>query len=172
MLQLARGVGASVRGDALKTQSHLNPSAHAEKPKAVVSPNAKGSVFRAVSSDSFTRQDVGSGEEEHTLREEINGLNNYRLQNAATRCCSCPSTNCWSCSSRCSGRPIASPPSTGRPRSPSPQPHRINPKTLSEGTRGTSFSNGRHVSISSTEPTQNRLRAKCQMIHAAPPTTG
>ena len=80
MLQLARGVGASVRGDALKTQSHLNPSAHAEKPKAVVSPNAKGSVFRAVSSDSFTRQDVGSGEEEHTLREEINGLNNYRLQ--------------------------------------------------------------------------------------------
>ena len=85
MLQLARGVGASVRGDALKTQSSLNPSVHAEKPMAVVSPNAKGSVFRAVSSDGVTRQGVGAGEEGRTFRVEITGFNNYRLHKRSNR---------------------------------------------------------------------------------------
>ena len=85
MLQLARGVGASVRGDALKTQSRLNPSVHAEKPMAVVSPNAKGSVFRAVSSDGVTRQGVGAGEEGRTFRVEITGFNNYRLHKRSNR---------------------------------------------------------------------------------------
>jgi phycoerythrin-associated linker protein len=85
MLQLARGVGASVRGDALKTQSRLNPSVHAEKPMAVVSPNAKGSVFRAVTSDGVTRQGVGAGEEGRTFRVEITGFNNYRLHKRSNR---------------------------------------------------------------------------------------
>lgn len=85
MLQLARGVGASVRGDALKTQSRLNPSVHAEKPMAVVSPNAKGSVFRAVSSDGVTRQGVGAGEEGRTFRVEVTGFNNYRLHKRSNR---------------------------------------------------------------------------------------
>jgi len=51
MLQLTRGVGASVRGDLLKNQSRLNPSVHAEQPLPVVSPNAAGAVFRKVPSD-------------------------------------------------------------------------------------------------------------------------
>ena len=74
-----------MRGDALKTQSRLNPSVHAEKPMAVVSPNAKGSVFRAVSSDGVTRQGVGAGEEGRTFRVEITGFNNYRLHKRSNR---------------------------------------------------------------------------------------
>jgi len=85
VLQLARGVGASVRGDALKTQSRLNPAVHAEKPLPVVSPNAKGSIFRGVTSDGITRQGVGAGEEGRTFRVEITGFNNYRLHKRSNR---------------------------------------------------------------------------------------
>jgi phycoerythrin-associated linker protein len=85
MLQLTRGVGASVRGDLLKTQSRLNPAVHAEQPMAVVSPNAKGAVFRKVASDGLTRQGVGSGEEGRTFRVEITGFNNYRLHKRSNR---------------------------------------------------------------------------------------
>ena len=85
MLQLARGVGASVRGDALKTQSRLNPAVHAEQPMAVVSPNAKGAVFRKVSTDGVTRQGVGGSEEGRTFRVEITGFNNYRLHKRSNR---------------------------------------------------------------------------------------
>jgi phycoerythrin-associated linker protein len=85
MLQLARGVGASVRGDALKTQSRLNPAVHAEQPMSVVSPNAKGAVFRKVSTDGVTRQGVGGSEEGRTFRVEITGFNNYRLHKRSNR---------------------------------------------------------------------------------------
>ncbi|MFO7630813.1 MAG: phycobilisome rod-core linker polypeptide [Prochlorococcaceae cyanobacterium] len=85
MLQLTRGVGASVRGDMLKNQSRLNPAVHSEAPMAVVSPNAKGSVFRKVSSDGITRMGVGAGEEGRTFRVEISGLNNYRLHKRSNR---------------------------------------------------------------------------------------
>jgi phycoerythrin-associated linker protein len=85
MLQLARGVGASVRGDALKTQSRLNPAVHAEKPLPVVSPSTKGSTFRAVAADGVTRQGVGAGEEGRVFRVEIAGFNNYRLHKRSNR---------------------------------------------------------------------------------------
>ena len=85
MMQLARGVGASVRGDARKTQSRLNPSVHAEAPLPVVSPNAKGSAFRAVPADGVTRQGVGAGEEGRTFRVEVAGFNNYRLHKRSNR---------------------------------------------------------------------------------------
>ncbi|MCS5697797.1 phycobilisome linker polypeptide [Cyanobium sp. FGCU-52] len=85
MLQLARGVGASVRGDLLKTQSRLNPAVHAEKPLPVVSPNTKGSTFRAVPADGITRQGVGAGEEGRVFRVEISGFNNYRLHKRSNR---------------------------------------------------------------------------------------
>ena len=85
MLQLTRGVGASVRGDALKTQSRLNPSVHAEQPMAVVSPNAAGAMFRKVGTDGVTRQGVGAGEEGRTFRVEISGFNNYRLHKRSNR---------------------------------------------------------------------------------------
>ena len=85
MLQLTRGVGASVRGDALKTQSRLNPAVHAEQPMAVVSPNAAGAMFRKVGTDGVTRQGVGSGEEGRTFRVEITGFSNYRLHKRSNR---------------------------------------------------------------------------------------
>jgi len=85
MLQLTRGVGASVRGDALKTQSRLNPAVHAEQPMAVVSPNAAGAMFRKVGTDGVTRQGVGAGEEGRTFRVEITGFSNYRLHKRSNR---------------------------------------------------------------------------------------
>lgn len=85
MLQLSRGVAASVKGDLSKNQSRLNPSIHAEAPIPVVSPNAKGSTFRAVTSDGITRQGVGAGEEGRTFRVEISGFNNYRLHKRSNR---------------------------------------------------------------------------------------
>ena len=86
MLQLNRGAaGASVRGDLLKTQSRLNPAIHAEMPMPVVSPNAKGNVFRKVETDGVTRQGVGAGEEGRTFRVEISGFNNYRLHKRSNR---------------------------------------------------------------------------------------
>ena len=86
ILQLTRGgAGASVRGDLLKNQSRLNPAVHSESPMPVVSPNAKGSVFRKVPSDGVTRQGVGAGEEGRTFRVEIAGFNNYRLHKRSNR---------------------------------------------------------------------------------------
>jgi phycoerythrin-associated linker protein len=85
MLQLTRGAAASVKGDILKNQSRLNPSIHAEMPLPVVSPNAKGSVFRKVPTDGVTRQGVGAGEEGRTFRVEITGFNNYRLHKRSNR---------------------------------------------------------------------------------------
>jgi phycoerythrin-associated linker protein len=85
MLQLSRGVAASVKGDICKNQSRLNPSVHGEAPVPVVSPNAKGSVFRKVGTDGVTRQGVGAAEEGRTFRIEITGLNNYRLHKRSNR---------------------------------------------------------------------------------------
>jgi phycoerythrin-associated linker protein len=85
MLQLTRGVGASVRGDLLKTQSRLNPAVHAEQPMPVVSPNASGAAFRKVGTDGVTRQGVGAGEEGRTFRVEITGFNNFRLHKRSNR---------------------------------------------------------------------------------------
>ncbi|MFO8236922.1 MAG: phycobilisome rod-core linker polypeptide [Prochlorococcaceae cyanobacterium] len=85
MLQLTRGVGASVRGDLLKPQSRRNPAVHSEQPMPVVSPNAKGAVFRKVASDGVTRQGVGAAEEGRTFRVEITGYNNYRLHKRSNR---------------------------------------------------------------------------------------
>ena len=85
MLQLVRGTAASIKGDITKNQSRLNPSVHAETPLPVVSPMAKGNVFRKVSADGVTRQGVGSGEEGRTYRVEITGFNNYRLHKRSNR---------------------------------------------------------------------------------------
>jgi phycoerythrin-associated linker protein len=85
MLQLSRGASASLKGDILKNQSRLNPAVHSEAPVPVVSPDAKGSVFRKVMSDGVTRQGVGAGEEGRTFRVEITGFNNYRLHKRSNR---------------------------------------------------------------------------------------
>ena len=51
----------------------------------MVSPNAKGSAFRAVPADGVTRQGVGAGEEGRTFRVEVTGFNNYRLHKRSNR---------------------------------------------------------------------------------------
>jgi CpcD/allophycocyanin linker domain. len=58
---------------------------HAEAPVPVVSPNAKGHLFRKVGTDGVTRQGVGAAEEGRTFRIEITGLNNYRLHKRSNR---------------------------------------------------------------------------------------
>ena len=85
MLQLARGVGASVRGDLLKNQSRLNPSVHADQALPVISPNAAGAGFRKVVRDGVARQGVGAGEEGRMFRVEISGFCNYRLHKRSNR---------------------------------------------------------------------------------------
>jgi len=85
MLQLTRGAAASIKGDLTKNQSRLNPAVHAKAPMPVVSPNAKGSAFRKVSSDGVTRQGVGAGEEGRTFRVEVSGYSNYKLHKRSNR---------------------------------------------------------------------------------------
>ncbi|MCP9851175.1 phycobilisome rod-core linker polypeptide [Cyanobium sp. Morenito 9A2] len=85
LLQLTRGVAASVKGDIVKNQSRLNPAIHKEAPLPVISPNAKGSTFRSARADGVTRQGVGAGEEGRTFRVEISGFNNYRLHKRSNR---------------------------------------------------------------------------------------
>ena len=90
MLQLARGVGASIKGDILKNQSRLNPAVHAEKPMPVVAQGSNAAGFCKVASDGVTLQDVGSGEEDRTFRVEITGFNNFRLHKRSNRVCFTP----------------------------------------------------------------------------------
>jgi phycoerythrin-associated linker protein len=85
LLQLTRGVSASLKGDILGNQSRLNPAVHKQAPIPVVSPSAKGSVFRSVGSDGVTRMGVGAGEQGRTYRVEISGFNNYRLHKRSNR---------------------------------------------------------------------------------------
>ena len=90
MLQLARGAGASIKGDILKNQSRLNPAVHAEKPMPVVAQGSNAAGFCKVASDGVTLQDVGSGEEDRTFRVEITGFNNFRLHKRSNRVCFTP----------------------------------------------------------------------------------
>jgi phycoerythrin-associated linker protein len=85
LLQLTRGVAASVKGDLAKNQSRLNPSIHKEAPISVVSPNASGSAFRKVEDDGVTRMGVGAGQQGRTYRVEITGFNNYKLHKRSNR---------------------------------------------------------------------------------------
>ena len=85
LLQLTRGVAASIKGDLAKNQSRLNPAVHKGAAIPVVSPNASGSGFRSVESDGITRMGVGAGEQGRTFRVEITGFNNYRLHKRSNR---------------------------------------------------------------------------------------
>jgi phycoerythrin-associated linker protein len=85
LLQLTRGVAASIKGDLAKNQSRLNPAVHKGAAIPVVSPNAKGSGFRSVESDGVTRMGVGAGEQGRTFRVEVTGFNNYRLHKRSNR---------------------------------------------------------------------------------------
>jgi phycoerythrin-associated linker protein len=85
LLQLTRGAAASIKGDIAKNQSRLNPAVHKEAPIPVVSPNAKGSAFRAVESDGVTRMGYTAGDQGRTYRVEISGFNNYRLHKRSNR---------------------------------------------------------------------------------------
>jgi len=170
MLQLTRGAaGASVRGDILKTQSRLNPAIHAEQPMAVVSPNAKGNVFRKVTADGITRQGVGAGEEGRTFRVEITGFNNYRLHKRSNRVRFIPFNKLLEYQQQIQreGGRIASITPVNRSRTTSTHPLPIAMK-VSAGSRGTGVNSDRQVSIVVTGVSNNDYSRTADLVMNVP----
>ena len=85
LMQLARGVGASVKGDTAGTSFRLGQALHQDRAVPVVSPNAKGSAYQTtpVASASITAMAQGIGQKARVYRLEVTGLTNYRLHKRA-----------------------------------------------------------------------------------------
>jgi phycoerythrin-associated linker protein len=86
LMQLARGVAASVKGDAAGTNFRLGPALHQNRAVPVVSPNAGTAAVQAanVASSSITQMARGIGQNARVYRVEVSGLNNYRLHKRST----------------------------------------------------------------------------------------
>jgi hypothetical protein len=85
LMQLARGVSASVKGDTAGTNFRLGKALHQDRAVPVVSPNAKGSGYQPtqVANDSITAMAQGIGQKARVYRVEVTGLTNYRLHKRA-----------------------------------------------------------------------------------------
>jgi len=85
MMQLARGVAASVKGESSGTNFHLGKALHQERALPVVSPNAAGAGFQPtqVANESITAMAQGIGQKARVYRVEVTGLTNYRLHKRA-----------------------------------------------------------------------------------------
>ena len=85
LMQLARGVGASVKGDTAGTNFRLGKALHQDRALPVVSPNASGSGFQPtqVANESITAMAQGIGQKSRVYRVEVTGLTNYRLHKRA-----------------------------------------------------------------------------------------
>ena len=81
LMQLARGVAASVKGDTAGTQFRLGKALHQNRAVPVVSPNASGAAFQPtqVANESITQMAQGIGQKARVYRVEVTGLTNYRL---------------------------------------------------------------------------------------------
>jgi phycoerythrin-associated linker protein len=81
LLQLTRGVAASVKGDLTGTSSRLGSALHQDRAVPVVSPNAKGAGYQPTraANESITQSARGIGEKTRVYRVEATGLTNYRL---------------------------------------------------------------------------------------------
>jgi len=81
LMQLARGVAASVKGDTAGTQFRLGKALHQDRAVPVVSPNASGSAFQPtqVPNEAITQMAQGIGQKARVYRVEVTGLTNYRL---------------------------------------------------------------------------------------------
>lgn len=85
LMQLARGVSASVKGDTAGTNFRLGKALHQDRAVPVVSPNAKGSGYQPtqVANESITAMAQGIGQKARVYRVEVTGLTNYRLHKRA-----------------------------------------------------------------------------------------
>jgi hypothetical protein len=85
LMQLARGVGASVKGESSGTNFHLGQALHQNRAVPVVSPNAKGAGFQPtkMAHESITSMARGIGQKAKVYRVQVTGLNNYRLHKRA-----------------------------------------------------------------------------------------
>ena len=85
MMQLARGVAASVKGESSGTNFHLGKALHQERALPVVSPNAAGASFQPtqVANEAITAMAQGIGQKARVYRVEVTGLTNYRLHKRA-----------------------------------------------------------------------------------------
>jgi hypothetical protein len=85
LMQLARGVGASVKGDTSGTNFRLGKALHQDRALPVVSPNASGSGYQPtqVANESITAMAQGIGQKARVYRVEVTGLTNYRLHKRA-----------------------------------------------------------------------------------------
>jgi hypothetical protein len=85
LMQLARGVGASVKGEAAGTNFKLGKALHQDRALPVVSPNAKGSGYQPtkVANEAITAMAKGIGQKARVYRVEVTGLTNYRLHKRA-----------------------------------------------------------------------------------------
>jgi hypothetical protein len=81
LMQLARGVAASVKGDTAGTNFRLGKALHQDRAVPVVSPNARGSAFQPsqVANESITKMAKGIGQKAKVYRVEVTGLTDYRL---------------------------------------------------------------------------------------------
>ena len=85
LMQLARGVGASVKGDTAGTSFRLGKALHQERALPVVSPNAAGAGYQPtqVANEAITTMAQGIGQKARVYRVEVTGLTNYRLHKRA-----------------------------------------------------------------------------------------
>jgi phycoerythrin-associated linker protein len=85
LMQLARGVGASVKGEAAGTNFKLGKALHQDRAVPVVSPNAKGLGYQPtkVANEAITAMAQGIGQKARVYRVEVTGLTNYRLHKRA-----------------------------------------------------------------------------------------
>ncbi|WP_087069292.1 phycobilisome linker polypeptide [Cyanobium sp. NIES-981] len=86
LMQLARGVAASVKGDTAGTNFRLGKALHQDRAVPVVSPNAKGAGYQPtqVANESITSMARGIGQKARVYRIEVTGLSNYRLHKRAS----------------------------------------------------------------------------------------
>jgi len=85
LMQLARGVGASVKGESAGINFRLGKALHQDRALPVVSPNASGSSYQPtqVANESITAMAQGIGQKARVYRVEVTGLTNYRLHKRA-----------------------------------------------------------------------------------------
>ena len=81
LMQLARGVAASVKGDPAGTQFKLGSALHQDRAVPVVSPSAGTAASQpaSVAASSITAMAQGIGQKARVYRVEVTGLNNYQL---------------------------------------------------------------------------------------------
>jgi hypothetical protein len=85
LMQLARGVAASVKGDPAGTQFKLGAALHQDRAVPVVSPSAGTAASQpaSIAASSITTMAQGIGQKARVYRVEVSGLNNYRLHKRA-----------------------------------------------------------------------------------------